>query len=150
MIPALYSGMQSQLGTGLQQTQGALGSMVNPLLATGGLQQAREQANLDVLRQQYEEERDFPLRGISALRSTLGLPSVTLGIGQQQTESAPGRDIFSALTGAISQGPSFMQTLNELGQGLGLGTAFPSAELARINRERQSQGLPPLTSLPGR
>ena len=124
--------------------------MVNPLLATGGLQQAREQANLDVLRQQYEEERDFPLRGISALRSTLGLPSVTLGIGQQQTESAPGRDIFSALTGAISQGPSFMQTLNELGQGLGLGTAFPSAELARINRERQSQGLPPLTSLPGR
>jgi hypothetical protein len=149
-IPQLYGAMQGQLGTGLQQTQGALGSMVNPLLATGGLQQAREQANLDVLRQQYEEERDFPLRGISALRSTLALPSVTLGIGQQQTESAPGRDIFSALTGAISQGPSFLEKLNELGQGLGLGTAFPSAELARLNRERQTQGLPPLTSLPGR
>jgi hypothetical protein len=150
MIPALYSGMQSQLGTGLQQTQGALGSMVNPLLATGGLQQAREQANLDVLRQQYEEERDFPLRGISALRSTLGLPSVTLGIGQQQTESAPGRDIFSALTGAVSQGPAFLDRLSELGQGLGLYTPSPEQELARINRDRQRQGLNPLTSLPGR
>lgn len=119
-IPALYAGMQSQLGTGLQQTQGALGSMVNPLLATGGLQQAREQANLDVLRQQYEEERDFPLRGISALRSTLGLPTSTLGIGTQATESAPGRDIFSALTGAVSQGPQFLANLRELGKNLGL------------------------------
>ncbi len=90
-IPQLYSTMQSQLGTGLQQTQGALGSMVNPLLATGGLQQAREQANLDVLRQQYEEERDFPMRGITALRQTLGLPTQTLGIGQQQqTTDKPG------------------------------------------------------------
>lgn len=119
-IPALYAGMQSQLGTGLAQTQGALGSMVNPLLATGGLQQAREQANLDVLRQQYEEERDFPLRGITALRQTLGLPGSTLGISQQQTTSQPGRDIFSALTGAISQGPAFMGRLRELGKQLGV------------------------------
>lgn len=119
-IPALYAGMQSQLGTGLAQTQGALGSMVNPLLATGGLQQAREQANLDVLRQQYEEERDFPLRGITALRQTLGLPGSTLGIGQQQTTSQPGRDIFSALTGAITQGPAFMNNLRQLGKELGV------------------------------
>jgi len=119
-IPALYAGMQSQLGTGLQQTQGALGSMVNPLLATGGLQQSRDQANLDVLRQQYEEERDFPLRGISALRSTLGLPTATLGIGTQANETAPGRDIFSALTGAVTQGPAFLENLRLLGKNLGL------------------------------
>jgi hypothetical protein len=119
-IPALYAGMQSQLGTGLQQTQGALGSMVNQLLATGGLQQARDQANLDVLRQQYEEERDFPLRGISALRSTLGLPTATLGIGTQANETAPGRDIFSALTGAVTQGPAFLENLRLLGKNLGL------------------------------
>ena len=119
-IPALYAGMQSQLGTGMAQTQGALGSMVNPLLATGGLQQAREQANLDVLRQQYEEERDFPLRGITALRQTLGLPGATLGISQQQTTSQPGRDIFSALSGAAAQGPAFMQNLRSLGRQLGL------------------------------
>jgi hypothetical protein len=119
-IPALYSTMQGQLGSGMQQTQNALGSMVNPLLATGGLQQAREQANLDVLRQQYEEERDFPLRGIATLRETLGLPGSTLGINQQQSTSQPGRDILSALTGAAAQGPAFMANLRELGKNLGL------------------------------
>jgi hypothetical protein len=119
-IPSLYAGMQSQLGTGLTQTQGALGSMVNPLLATGGLQQAREQANLDVLRQQYEEERDFPLRGITALRQTLGLPGSTLGIGQQQTATQPGMNPLQALTGAITQGPAFMNNLRLLGKQLGL------------------------------
>jgi hypothetical protein len=119
-IPSLYAGMQSQLGTGLAQTQGALGSMVNPLLATGGLQQAREQANLDVLRQQYEEERDFPLRGITALRQTLGLPGSTLGIGQQQTATQPGLSPLQALTGAVTQGPKFMENLRALGRQLGL------------------------------
>jgi hypothetical protein len=119
-IPALYAEMQSQLGTGLTQTQNALGSMVNPLLATGGLQQAREQANLDVLRQQYEEERDFPLRGITALRQTLGLPGSTLGISQQQTATQPGLSPLQALTGAITQGPSFMNNLRLLGKELGI------------------------------
>ena len=119
-IPALYGAMQGQLGTGMTQTQNALGSMVNPLLATGGLQQAREQANLDVLRQQYEEERDFPLRGITALRQTLGLPGATLGIGQQQTTTQPGLSPLQALTGAITQGPKFMENLRLLGKQLGL------------------------------
>ena len=113
-IPALYSAMQGQLGTGLQQTQGAFGSMVNPLLQTGGLQQAREQANLDVLRQQYEEERDFPLRGISALRQTLGLSPQILGLGTTSTSTTPsgsslknwmglGSTVFGNLPPAISQ-----------------------------------------------
>ena len=118
-IPALYAASQGLLNTGLSQTQGAFGSMVNPLLATGGLQQARGQAELDVRRQDFEEERDYPLRGISALRSTLGLPGATLGIGTQQTETAPGRDIFSALTGAVSQGPAFLDQLRKLGKELG-------------------------------
>lgn len=120
-IPALYAGMQSQLGTGLTQTQSALGSMVNPLLSTGGLQQAREQANLDVLRQQYEEERDFPLRGITALRQTLGLDPKLLGLGT--TTTAPGRDILSALgglPGTLSQSiPSFVQDLRSFGSAIG-------------------------------
>jgi hypothetical protein len=119
-IPALYASAQGQLGTGLSQTQNALGSMVNPLLSTGGLQQAREQAELDVMRQQFEEERDYPLRGISALRSTLGLPSATLGLGQQQTETAPGRDLLSALAGGIMQGPAFLDNLRLLGKQLGI------------------------------
>lgn len=119
-IPALYSAMQGQLGTGLQQTQGAFGSMVNPLLQTGGLQQAREQANLDVLRQQYEEERDFPLRGITALRQTLGLNPQILGMGTSQAGSQPGANPLSAITGAISQGPKFLENLRVLGKEFGI------------------------------
>lgn len=134
-IPAMYAASQGLLGTGLSQTQGALGSMVNPLLATGGLQQARSQAELDVMRQQFEEERDYPLRGISALRSTLGLPTQTLGIGAQQTETAPGRDIFSALTGAISQGPAFLQQLREFGGATGLTAQTPQQQLAALQQQ---------------
>jgi len=119
-IPALYAQMQGQLGTGLQQTQGAFGSMVNPLLQTGGLQQAREQANLDVLRQQYEEERDFPLRGITALRQTLGLSPQVLGVGTSQAGSQPGANPLTAVVGAINQGPKFIKNLKELGGALGL------------------------------
>jgi len=124
-IPKLYEGMQGQLGTGLAQTQNALNTMVNPLLATGGLQQAREQALLDVQRQQFEEERDFPLRGITALRQTLGLPGTTLGIGQQQTSTQPGRDIVSAITGAVAQGPKFLENLRSLGQRIGFLSPTP-------------------------
>lgn len=123
-IPALYAQMQGQLGTGLQQTQGAFGSMVNPLLQTGGLQQAREQANLDVLRQQYEEERDFPLRGIAALRQTLGLSPQILGLGTTSTSTAPsgsslknwlglGSTVLGNLPPAISQ--SLSDWYNSLG-----------------------------------
>ncbi len=98
MIPQLYANAQSQLGTGLSQTQGMLASQVNPLLATGGLQQQNEQAQLDVNRQQFEEQRDYPLRGIEALRTTLGLPATTLGIGQQsQTTGAPGSPLANIL-----------------------------------------------------
>jgi hypothetical protein len=119
-IPALYSAMQGQLGTGLQQTQGAFGSMVNPLLQTGGLQQARDQANLDVLRQQYEEERDFPLRGITALRQTLGISPQILGLGTSKEGTQPGANPLSSIYGAINQGPKFIENLKNLGGALGL------------------------------
>ena len=119
-IPALYAGMQGQLGTGLSQTQGAFGSMVNPLLQTGGLQQARDQANLDVLRQQYEEERDFPLRGITALRQTLGINPQILGLGTSTQSSQPGANPLTALTQAISGGPKFLENLKVLGKQIGI------------------------------
>lgn len=119
-IPALYSAMQGQLGTGLQQTQGAFGSMVNPLLQTGGLQQAREQANLDVLRQQYEEERDFPLRGITALRQTLGISPQILGLGTSKQGTQPGDNPISSIYGAINNAPKFLKNLKNLGGAFGI------------------------------
>ena len=123
-IPALYSTMQGQLGTGLNQTQNALGSMVNPLLATGGQQMAREQANLDVLRQQYEEERDYPLRGINALRNTLSLDPRTLGVGTaQSTTGAPGSPLNQILgLGSTVLGnlpPAIAGSINKWWQNIG-------------------------------
>lgn len=122
-IPALYAGMQGRLGAGQGQIQTGLQTAVNPLLATGGMQQAREQAVLDVLRQQFEEERDFPLRGIEQLRRTLGIGAAPLGIGSREATQQPGRDILSAITGLVSQGPSFLRTLTGGG---GAGAATPA------------------------
>ena len=124
MIPQLYANAQNMLGTGLTQTQGLLGSQVNPLLATGGLQQQNQQAQLDVNRQQFEEERDYPLRGIEALRSTLGLPATTLGIGQQaQTTSPPGSPLANVLgTASTVFGnlpPAIAQSIGQWYKGLG-------------------------------
>lgn len=144
-IPALYAGMQAQLGTGLTQTQGALNTMVNPLLATGGLQQAREQANLDVLRQQYEEERDFPLRGITALQKTLGLDKSILGTTQTQTSVAPsgsplsriltaGSQIAGNLPASITQ--PIQSAINSVLSGGGSGTPSASGAQPGVNPNR--------------
>lgn len=147
-IPSLYSQMQSQLGTGLSQTQAALGTMVNPLLQTGGQQQAREQANLDVLRQQYEEERDFPLRGINALRNVLALDSRTLGVGTTQTSVAPSGSPLNRILGLGLQGlpPSIAGSISNWWQGLGATEQqrqqqTNAQEIARLEQERRLQAL---------
>jgi len=102
-IPQLYTGALSNVGTGLSQTAARLGTEVNPLLATGGAQRALTQAELDFERQQFEEERDFPLRGIEVLKSVAGLPAASLGIGTTgtTTETSPGRNPLTAIGGSI-------------------------------------------------
>jgi hypothetical protein len=105
-IPQLYAGALGQVGTGLQQTASRLGTEVNPLLQVGGAQRALTQAELDFARQQFEEERDYPLRGIEVLRSSLGLPATSLGIGTTGTVTAtePGPNILGQLGGAFLGG----------------------------------------------
>lgn len=61
----------------LAANQGLIGSQVNPLLATGGLQQALNQANLDTMYGDFVEQRDWDRRGIDALIRTLGLAAPT-------------------------------------------------------------------------
>jgi len=102
-IPALYSGALTNVGTGLTQTAGRLGTEVNPLLQIGGAQRALTQAELDFERQQFEEERDYPLRGIEVLRSVAGLPAASLGIGTTGTTTTtePGRNPLTAIGGSI-------------------------------------------------
>jgi DNA polymerase-3 subunit chi len=66
-----------------------------------GAQRALEQAELDFARQQFEEARDYPMRGIEVLRASLGLSPQVLGIGSTTTETRtePGADLISRLAG---------------------------------------------------
>jgi len=105
-IPQLYSGALSQLSTGLAQTAGRLGTEAQPLLNIGGMQQALGQQNLDVLRRTFEEERDFPLRGIEVLRGALGITPSSLGVGSVQQQSAPGPNVLGSVIGGLTQVPA--------------------------------------------
>ena len=108
-IPALYAGAQGMLGTGLGQTAGRLTTEYAPLLQAGGLQQQLGQTNLDVLRRSFEEEQNYPLRGIEALRGALGLNSQNLGIGTTQTSTTPGANTLGTVLGAAASIPSVVQ-----------------------------------------
>jgi hypothetical protein len=118
-IPALYSGALGQLGTGLSQTAGRMATEAQPLLNIGSMQQGLDQRNLDVLRQQFEEQRDYPLRGIEVLRSALGLSSQNLGIGSSQRQSQPGPNVLGSVLGGVAQVPRILEGASALGSFFG-------------------------------
>lgn len=118
-IPQLYSTAMGQVGTGLNQVAGRFGTEVNPILQIGGAQQALDQRNLDVLRRSFEEERDFPVRGIEVLRGALGLSSQNLGIGEQQ--SRPGPNTLGSIIGGLTQLPNAISGAQTLGRFFGFG-----------------------------
>jgi hypothetical protein len=146
-IPQLYAGALGQLSTGLTQTGQRLGLEVNPLLQTGGAQRALTQAELDFARQQFEEERDYPLRGIEVLRSSLGVSPQALGIGSTgtTTETKPGPGLLQTLGGAVlgsglggslpSLGLSFLS-----GLGGGGGGALGASEIAQMLTSQANTG----------
>ena len=126
-IPALYAGALGQLGTGLTQTSNRLAAEAQPLLNIGSLQQALGQRNLDVLRSAFEEERDYPIRGIEVLRGALGITPSSLGVGNVQTSAAPGASPYSTILGGLIQAPKIIEGaqgayggLQSLGTFLGL------------------------------
>ena len=121
-IPELYRGALGQLGTGLTQTAGRLGVEAQPLLNIGGMQQGLEQQNLDVLRRAFEEERDYPVRGIEVLRGALGITPSSLGIGETRQVSQPGPNVLGTAIGAVTQVPQFLQGAKTLGSFFGLGS----------------------------
>ena len=124
-IPGLYTGALANVGTGLTQTGQRLGTEVNPLTQIGGSQRALEQAGLDFARQQFEEERDFPIRGIEVLRASLGLSPQVLGIGStaNETGTRPGGNILGT---ALGIGTSLFggNILGSLGSSLGFLNPF--------------------------
>ena len=110
-IPQLYSTAIGQVGTGLGQVANRFGSEVNPLLQIGGMEQGLNQRNLDVLRENFLEERDYPLRGIDVLRGSLGLGSSNLGIGTSQSQTTPGANPLSTIIGGATQIPGLISNV---------------------------------------
>ena len=119
-IPELYSGAIGQVGAGLNQVAGRFGTEVNPILQIGGAQQGLDQRNLDVLRQAFEEERDYPLRGMDVLRGALGLSSQNLGVGSQQSQ--PGANTLGSIIGGLTQIPNAISGAQALGRFFGFGS----------------------------
>lgn len=72
-LEQLRYNQQQQL---LDANQGLVGTQVQPLLATGAMQQGNQQANLDKMYADFLEQRDWGKRGLDQLRQTLGLGSV--------------------------------------------------------------------------
>lgn len=108
-IPELYRGALGALTGGLAQTSSRLGTEFTPLLQAGSAQQALGQANLDVLRKEFEEQRDYPLRGMEALRGALGLGSTTLGIGSTGTTERPGPNVLGQVLGTVAAAPGVIK-----------------------------------------
>jgi hypothetical protein len=125
-IPGLYAAALGQLGAGQEQIGRRLTGEVAPMLQVGGMQQALEQANLDVARRDFEEQRDYPLRGIEVLRNALSLAPQTLGIGSTgtttQQQTAPGPNLLAQITGTALNIPSFINVGKDIGSLFGGGS----------------------------
>jgi hypothetical protein len=113
-IPELYKGALGSLSTGLAQTASRLGTEFSPVLQVGSAGQALDQANLDVLRKEFEEQRDYPLRGLEALRGALGIGSSTLGVGSTQTQQQPGPNVAGQVFGAVAAAPQVIKGATSL------------------------------------
>lgn len=146
-IPALYSGALGQVGQGIGIAGQRLGTEVNPLLQTGGAQRALDQAGLDFAYQQFQEERDFPLRGIEVLRSALGVPGSALGIGTQsqgQTKE-PGPNPLAQILGTTMNAPAIMKGAGAIGAGIS--SLFPFLSDERMKTDIQELGPDPETGV---
>lgn len=134
-IPALYAGALGQLGAGLTQTAGRLGVEAQPLINIGTAQQGLTQRNLDVLRQAFEEERDYPLRGIDVLRGSLGLTPQTLGVGTAGTSTTPGPNVLGTVIGGLTQVPNVISgatALTNFFRSLGGSSSGPASVMEGI------------------
>jgi hypothetical protein len=114
---AMLQGLSAQ-NLGLMQTQ------VNPLLATGGLQQALSQSQLDRAYQDYIEQRDWATRGLAAQQRALGISAATQPIGTTSTVNPPNANPYGQVIGgtlgilSALGSPTVQSGLSSLGSGL--------------------------------
>ena len=83
----------------------AIQNTVNPLLATGAIQQANEQKTIDRQYQDWLEKRDWPVRGLDQMARALSISPAALGATTNTTEQkydAAGNPLNAVLGGALS------------------------------------------------
>lgn len=109
-----YQNLTNLLGA----NQGRFGTEVNPLLATGGLQQALEQSGLDVNYQNFLEGRDWGARGLQALQGALGVGGGATGAASSQTVQGPNPNPIGQVIGAGTGLIGALGGLSSIGSGL--------------------------------
>jgi hypothetical protein len=91
-----YQNLTNLLGA----NQGRFGTEVNPLLATGGLQQAQQQGIYDLAAQDFNNQRDWGARGIQALQGALGVGGGATGASSTTTQTQPEPNRIGQVLGA--------------------------------------------------
>jgi hypothetical protein len=91
-----YQNLNNLLSANQQQ----YASQVNPLLATGGLQQALLQGHYDTYAQDFRDRRDWDARGLSALQSALGVGAGATGMTTTGSTEAPRPNAIGQVLGA--------------------------------------------------
>ncbi len=88
------------VGNLMGQNAARLGTQVNPLLATGGLQQANDQQILDRMYGEWVEGRDWGARGLQALMGALGVGAGATGQTTRSVSEAPRPNPIGQVVGA--------------------------------------------------
>ena len=105
------------------QNLGLLQTQVNPLLATGGLQQALSQSELDRAYQDFIEQRDWATRGLAAQQRALGISAATQPIGSTTVTNPPNANpvgqVLGGTLGLLSAAPTIIQGAKSIGGALG-------------------------------
>jgi hypothetical protein len=108
-IPNLYKSSMGLLSEGLDQNASRLTTEVNPILAIGAAQQGLDQRNLDLLYQNFQEQRDYPKTALDVLKSSVTLQPTVIGAGTTQTQTPPAPNVAGSIISGIAQAPQFIQ-----------------------------------------
>jgi hypothetical protein len=125
----------AQLGGLGAANQGLLVTQTNPLLATGGLQQAQEQAERNLLDQRTAAEQNWDRQGLSVLQGALGVPGerTTTTTTQAPKANTTAQTIGTVLSG-LTQVPKAFEgasTLFNVGSKL---LGYQAGGLVGLNR----------------
>lgn len=100
----------TQLGGLGAANAGLLATQTNPLLATGGLQQAQEQAERDLLNQRTAAEQNWNRQGLSVLQGALSIPGErTTTTTTQAPKANTTAQAIGGILGGLTQAPKVIE-----------------------------------------